>query len=383
MLSRTPTFVLIAAGTVAGLAGIDLVLPAIPSLPDTLGGNLEMAQWVLAAFAAGTGVGLLIAGELGARFGIGPLLAGSLLAYAALSLMATTASDLVALSLVRFFQGLVASTPAVFAPVMIKAMYSPTSAVAMLGRIASIESMAPALAPMLGAWMLGAFGWKSTFFLTAAVALALGAFWTFARQTRVQFGVSSRSSAGYLPLLRDRRFLRYALSQAFTLGALLIIVFAAPTMLTRALGGQISDFIIMQVLGITFFVLLANVSQAFVQRFGAAKTILSGTATTAVGCLGIAALGLLPDPPIPLVWLCFVLTNAGLGLRGPPGFFSALQAAGDNEARGSALVILFIAFTAATGTVAVAPFAEQGPLFVGALASGVALLAVVLSVEKA
>ena len=51
------TFALLVCGTVLGLAGIDLVLPAIPSLPNSIVGTLENAQLVLATFAAGTAIG--------------------------------------------------------------------------------------------------------------------------------------------------------------------------------------------------------------------------------------------------------------------------------------------------------------------------------------
>ena len=47
--------VLISAGTTLGLAGTDLVLPAIPTLPDTLGGTQAMAQYVLAAYVLAKG----------------------------------------------------------------------------------------------------------------------------------------------------------------------------------------------------------------------------------------------------------------------------------------------------------------------------------------
>ena len=44
---------LITAGSALGLAGTDLVLPAIPTLPEKLGGTQAMAQYVLAAYVAG------------------------------------------------------------------------------------------------------------------------------------------------------------------------------------------------------------------------------------------------------------------------------------------------------------------------------------------
>ncbi len=60
-------FALIASATALGFAGTDLVLPAVPSLPAALGGTPARAQLVLAAYVAGTGLGLLLFGELGAR----------------------------------------------------------------------------------------------------------------------------------------------------------------------------------------------------------------------------------------------------------------------------------------------------------------------------
>jgi len=72
-LAQTPrgrivAFALIATCAVLGLAGTDLVLPAVPSLPAALGGTPAQAQLVLAAYVAGAGAGLLVFGELGARF---------------------------------------------------------------------------------------------------------------------------------------------------------------------------------------------------------------------------------------------------------------------------------------------------------------------------
>ena len=52
--------------------------------------------------------------------------------------------------------------------------------------------------------------------------------------------------------------------------------------------------------------------------------------------------------------------NTGLGLRGPPGFYRAILASHGDDARGSALVVLFIMLASAGGTAVVAPFIKQG-----------------------
>ena len=56
---------ILVCGTVLGLSGIDLILPAVPSIPRTLGGNEVTGQMVIAAFVIGTAIGLLVFGNLG------------------------------------------------------------------------------------------------------------------------------------------------------------------------------------------------------------------------------------------------------------------------------------------------------------------------------
>ena len=86
---------LVVAGTVLGLMGTDLVLPAVPSLPEALGGDATQAQFVLAAYAAGTCFGLLAYGALGDRASTRSLFAGSLLGTAGVSVACAAASNVV------------------------------------------------------------------------------------------------------------------------------------------------------------------------------------------------------------------------------------------------------------------------------------------------
>lgn len=370
--------VLIVIGTVAGLAATDLVLPAIPVLPSVVAGTAESAQWVLAGFALGTGVGLLVFGELGSRYPIVDLLIVSLLAFALLSLAATQVSSLVELAAVRFFQGIAASAPAVYAPVMVKILYDGPRAIAMLGRIGSIESMAPAIAPIIGLALLSAWGWKSSFYVLAVIATSLALAWLARPDFRRRFGRLESSAGSYIELLGNRLFLRYALSQACTLGGLLIIVFSAPKVIVSGLDGRLSDFIVMQVLGISFFVIAANMTGVFTRWWGDEQTILIGSALSASGSAGILGMAILGAEAIPLLWLLFVLVNLGLGIRGPAGFYKALLASAANDSRGSALVILLIMLIAGGGTAAVAPRIEEGLLPLATVAAIVSAASVAI-----
>lgn len=376
-LTRLP-IVLVTAGTICGLAATDLVLPAIPVLPQVLDGTAETAQWILAAFAFGNGIGLLLFGELGGSFRVVHLLVTALCAFAVLSLAATQVDSLTTMAVLRFFQGLCAAAPAVYAPVMVRSLYDVTEGMAMMGRLGSIESMAPAIAPIIGAVLLATFGWASSFYLLGVIAGVLGLLWMFSSARTLRIDVPQRSAGGYLALFGNGLYLRYALSQAGNLGALLVLVFAAPKVITSQLGGDLSDFVIMQVMGITLFVIAANMTGRFTRWWGDHEAVLYGTALSAMGCCLMVLFSLFDAMTIPRLWALFLAVNLGLGIRGPIGFYKALAAAGANDARGSALLLLALMLITGGGTAFVATMIEQGWLPVSATAAVIAVLATVL-----
>ena len=370
-------FALLLLGTTLGLAGTDLVLPAVPGLPDVLGGSAAMAQLVLAAFVAGGCVGLILFGELGARVDQRTLLVSSLVAYALVSLACALAPSLPSLVALRFLHGLSGSAAAVFAPGMIRAMFNEARAVRAIGLMGSIESIVPALAPVMGVWLLAAFGWNSSFYVIAGLSLAVAAL-IHAQRASLPVPPPTRGAGSYFRLLKNATYLRYALTQAFTLGGLLIFVFGAPAMMTKALGVSLNAFIVMQVTGIIFFVIAANSASRLADMFGAERMILIGSVLSALGLLGLAVYGASGGTGTLVITAVFVPVNLGLGLRGPPGFFRAILASNGDDARGAALMILAILATTAIGTAIAAPFVTAGIAPLAMVAAGFSCLSVLV-----
>ena len=383
---QAASFLLIVGTTVIAIAGTDLVLPAVPRLPGLLGGNLAESQLVLAGFTAGSAVGLLVFGELGARFDPRWILTGSLTAYAFASLLCALSGTLNELVMLRFAQGMASSGAAVFAPVFLRGLYGDGGAISALGALGSIESLVPALAPLVGVWLLGFGGWRTSFYLLALLAFLVATLVTLRRQ-HLPVSPPIRGAGGYLRLLRDRTFLRYAVSHSCTLGALLIFVFGSPTVMTTSLGGTLTDFIVMQCSGIACFIVTANLSGHLARRFGAEKVIWCGTLTAAAGGLLMSAYALGGGSDVRTVTAIFLLLNIGLAIRGPAGFHRAIVASRD-DARGAALTAMAILLTVSVGTASVAPFIALGlrPLALGAAITafaGVILLRVLPALADA
>jgi len=297
-------------------------------------------------------------------------LIASLLAFGAISGAAAIAPSLPALIALRLAQGAAGSAAAVFAPGILRASFDERGAVRAIGLLGSIESLTPALAPIAGVWILAAYGWTGSFSVIAAVALAAAGL-IFLLRDRLPDPRAPRGGGGYVKLLANATYLRYALSQAFTLGGLLTFVFGAPAVLTGPLGGTLTDFIVMQVTGIVFFIIGANAAGPLASRFGAEPQILFGSALSAAGALAILAYGAAGGTDPLVVAAVFVPMNLGLGLRGPPGFFRAVVAAKGDDARGAALVILAILLTTAAGAALAAPFVTIGLTPLAAIAAGI------------
>lgn len=363
---------LVACGTLIGLMGTDLVLPAVPALPTALHGTVAGAQLVLAAYVGGTCVGLLVYGALGDRHSTRRLMIGSLLATSALSFACALAPTLDALIALRGMQGAAAAAPAVFAPGIVKATLTERASIRAIGVLGSIEALAPALAPILGIWMVAIGGWQLSFVALAFASLLLAPamYWLISIPQTAR-----RAAGGYGQLLGDLVFLRYALSHALVLGGLLVFVFGMPTVFVHALGMGMKDFVVMQVCAVGTFMIAANFTTGLVDRHGAERMIAAGTLLAAIGGMALLGYALAGGHSGPVIAVLAALVSTGLGLRGPPGFFSAVLAAHGDDARGAALVILFILGLTTAGTVVAAPWLLQGLVPLTLIVSAMLLLA--------
>lgn len=351
----------IMAGIVLGIAGIDLVLPSVPAMPKIFGTSVAMSQQVLSAFVAGTTIGLLIFGSLAEHFGRRRLFITSLLAYALVSYACTLSTEIWHLIAFRFIQGAAATGAAVLAPGLIRSLFSEHGAMRAISAMGSIESLVPGLAPLAGAWLHKGYGWEASFTLTA-ILLGVVCILVMVRPTLIpSIGVKTHTGKGsYMKLLRNKTYLRYAQGHALTVGGLLTFVFSAPAIIVETMGGTIDDFITMQMVGVTTFIISANMASSLAKRFGTETMIMVGTIVCVLSTFILLAYAVWgPNNPAHLAALFWVL-NTGVGLRAGPGFVIALKAANGDDDRASALIILSITGFAAIATALVAPFIQVG-----------------------
>ncbi len=339
---RTLLVVIIGALSAFGPLSIDMYLPALPSLPQELGGSASQAQLTLTACLLGLAVGQVIAGPLSDRMGRRrPLLAG-LLAYALASLLCAAAPTLPALTALRLLQGLAGAAGVVIARAVVRDLFSGPDVARFFALTMLVNGLAPILAPIIGGQLLVFTSWRGIFVLLAAIGagllllVALGLRESLTVDQRRTGGIAD-TLATFRTLLADRRFLGCALSSGLAFAAMFAYISGSPFVLQGIYGvsPQAYSFIFgANALGI---VAASQISGRLAGRVSPQKLLLFGLCYAVAG--GLLLLGVvLAGAGLAGVLLGLFLVVSSIGLISPNA--TALAMAEHRRAAGSASALL-------------------------------------------
>ncbi|WP_457423281.1 MFS transporter [Roseateles sp. P5_E7] len=366
--------------TGVSMAAMDLYLPAVPALQTGMGISISLAQATVAVYLAGLAGAQLLWGELLNRLGPRRCMEIGLALLALTSLGCALAPNIEMLLVLRLLQGVAAAAATVVAPTVVRATLGDADVVRGIAAISMVEAIVPAAGPVLGAVLLTVTDWRGTFWVLAALSLLVLP-WVVKIAPRQLPGLNLAHDAGYAAILRNRSYLRLALSHALCIGALLTFLSSAPQLLQHTLGLGTSAFALLQVLGVGSFMLGASQSGRLAQRLGHARVVRLGSTVQVLACalaLASAALGQLPYAAVAAYWMCFC---GSLAIRGPATFVDALAVPPAQMGRATALLVLALLAAGALGTQLVAPFlggeGSAVPLFCGVLVQLLASAALV------
>lgn len=366
--------------TGVSMAAMDLYLPAVPVLQVGMDISVPLAQATIAVYLAGLAAAQLLWGELLNRLGPRRCMEFGLALLALTSLGCALAPNIETLLVLRLLQGVAAAAATVVAPTVVRATLADADVVRGIAAISMVEAIVPAAGPVLGALMLTVVDWRGTFWVLAGLSLLVLP-WVVKIAPRQLPGLNLAHDASYAAILRNRSYLRLALSHALCIGALLTFLASAPQLLQHALGLGSSAFALLQVLGVGSFMLGASQSGRLAKRLGHARVVRLGAAVQVLACtlalLG-ASLGHLPYAAVAAYWMCFC---GSLAIRGPATFVDALAVPPAQMGRATAMLVLALLGAGALGTQLVAPFlgGERSaiPVFCGVLVQLLASAALV------
>lgn len=364
LLLALPVFLAAASSMLA----TDMYLPAIPILPEALNGDAIGAQYTLAAFFATFAVGQLVFGAMADLYDRRLILTGALAAFALASAACAMATSMDALIVLRAIQGFAASAGTALAPAMLREAGDDSLVVRLTSIVSSMEAALPAVAPIIGAWLVTAFGWPSTFWFMMGVALITMAAFQVVNVPSAPAPDPDRPSAlvRYGRLFKKRRFMGYQLSHALAFTGLIVFIMASPYLLVTFLGNTMTAFVVMQATLIVGFVLVANTAGMLTDRFGIDRIITIGAVLQFLsGILFLALVLFRPEWMSATTFTLAMLPMAiGLGFRGGPGFAKAMAYCGKHTGSAGGLMMFTAMGLSAIGTQFVAPSLVDGPLVV-------------------
>ena len=238
--NRTLALIL-AALAMLGPFSVDTYLPAFPSIEAILGASPIEVQQTLTAYMFAFAIMILWHGALSDTLGRRNVILVSLAVFAIGSLGCAASHSVEYLWAFRILQGVSAGAGVVIGRAIIRDVYNGVEAVRLLSLVTMIFAIAPAIAPVLGGWIVKLLDWRSIFLFLFVYTVLL--FWLCSKKLPETLPPSQRQPFNaaslwdnYKQVFKSPLFHLKAGTVAFNFAGLFLYVAAAPVFITHHLG---------------------------------------------------------------------------------------------------------------------------------------------------
>ncbi|MEN5208896.1 multidrug effflux MFS transporter [Stenotrophomonas terrae] len=333
----------LAALCATGPLGIDMYLPSIPTMANDFGTSAGAIQFSLMTFFLGLMLGQLAYGPLSDKFGRKPLIHVGLAIFSLGSVGCALAGSIEQLHWLRFVQGLGGSIGMVIAFAIIKDAFSGAAMGKLMSMVLAVLGLCPVLAPLAGNALQSLESWRLIFWALAAwgvlVAIVVAVLLQETRSVQARAGFAlGRTAHTYLQILRDKRFLPFAMALCIAQAGFFAYIAGSSTVFIRYYQLSPLQFSLLFALNAAGLVVAAILNPRLHARMGALKTYRIVTLTY-FGVLATLLLAMLAGiNALPLLCTGLFITVALLGLLMPTGSQLALMQQGQHAGTASALL---------------------------------------------
>ncbi|WP_175041851.1 multidrug effflux MFS transporter [Duganella vulcania] len=256
----------LAALSMLGPFSIDAYLPAFPNIQSTLNATPIEVQQSLTFYMLSFAAMVLWHGALSDAFGRRNVILVSLAMFAVGTLGCAAAHTVHYLWVFRILQGVSSGAGVVVGRAIIRDLYEDAAAARLLSMVTMIFSIAPAIAPILGGWVVTLFDWRAIFLALLAYSVLLFIYCyrklpeTLPKEKRHPFNPRFLLR-NYTEILRSPLFHMKSGVVALNFAGLFLYISSAPVFLPQHLGLGASQFgwlFIPSVSGIFLGALAAN-----------------------------------------------------------------------------------------------------------------------------
>ncbi|MEU5127042.1 multidrug effflux MFS transporter [Streptomyces mobaraensis] len=345
---RNRLFVTLALGGLTAVAplSMDMYLPALPEVTDSLRSPAATVQLTLTGCLMGMALGQLVVGPMSDKWGRRrPLLVGMAL-YVVATVLCAVAPNAPMLIAFRLVQGLAGAAGIVIARAVVRDLYDGVAMARFFSTLMLISGVAPVVAPLIGGQLLRFTDWRGVFVVLTGVGLALTFLvYRYLDETlppgRRQSGGLGGTLRAMRGLLADRAFTGYMLSGGFAFAALFSYISASPFVVQDIYGASPQTFSLLFGLNSVGLVLVGQINgKVLVGRVSLDKALGWGLAviTLAAAALLVMTTGVLGKPGLAAVATGLFVLMAAMGLAMPNTNAQALMRSGNAAGSASALL---------------------------------------------
>jgi MFS family permease len=321
-------------GTLLSAMSGSAVNLALPDLGRDLGISLEASRWVLQSFLLAVAIALPFAGRASDTLGHRRVYLTGFGLFALMALACGLTRSLAFLVAARALQGVGGAMVMATGPALLTSTFPAARRGRALGTLATATYTGLTLGPTIGGLIVGAGGWRWTFFFNVPLSLfiLLLAMRHLPRQGPVA-AARSRGPFSDLELFRSRVFTGAALSALANYIAIFTVILLVPFFLMEGLGREASRAGMLLSAQPLVMALVAAPSGWLSDRLGSRGLATGGLLLQALGLFCLSHLG--PGSSDLMVAGCLALVGFGTGVFISPNS-SALMGAAPRDRQGAA-----------------------------------------------
>ncbi|HZH43616.1 MAG TPA: multidrug effflux MFS transporter [Lysobacter sp.] len=321
--SRVRLALLLGGLAMFGPFSIDTIFPAFPQIGAQLGADKVAMQQTISVYLVAYALMSVVHGPVSDAIGRKRVILAGLSVFALASVGCALARDLPTLLAFRALQGLSAGVGLIVGRAVIRDLFHGDDAQRLMSQVSMVFGIAPAVAPIIGGWLLGWGRWPLIFWFLVAFAVVLLATAAVALpethppEARLSLA-PRRLLRDYLGIVANPSFVRLSLTGSFNFNALFLYIASAPVFVLEILDLDERQFAWFFVPTIGGMVAGAFTSGRMAGRMSGTRLAGLGFAVSALAAVvNLVYTAWAPEPRVPWAIVPMCLNAFGIALVFP------------------------------------------------------------------
>ena len=301
---------------------VDTIFPGFPAVQREFTVDAVATQQIVSVYLFTFAVMSLLHGPLSDALGRRPVIVGGLAMFTVTSVLCALAPSMTWLLVGRALQGVFAGGGMIVGRTVVRDVFSGHPAQRAMSQMSMIFGVAPALAPIVGGWLLGWSSWRSIFwFLAIFAVVVLAAVMLLLPETHPPTRRTPLSTRALVSAVtdssKDPSVRRLLLVSSFNFAALFTYISAAPAFIVDHLHLGPGDFGWLFVPVVTMMIVGSWLTGRLAGRISGPRFLTLGFGVAVLGGVVQLALDVVGLRTLPWVLVGPVTTGLGISLVFP------------------------------------------------------------------